>query len=176
MKSLEDKMQRYLLNDAPVQIPEGGKKVIVQWAPWISLVIGVLSLLSALSLWKFANDANEILDYANEFGRAYGIQTSEVNISMFVYISILFIVAQGLLMVLAFRGLRERSKERGWNYLLYSVLASLAYTVFSLFIEDYRGFGSFLFGIIGIVISLYILAQIKSHYKSVKTPTPVKKK
>lgn len=175
MKQLEDKLHKYLVKEAPAQIPEGGRKFIVQWAPWISLVIGVLSLLSALSLWHYANRANEILDYANEFGRAYGIQTVSESISVFVYVSILFIVLQGVLLVVAFKGLIDRSKKRGWNLLLYSTLASLAYTVFSLFVEDYRGFGSFLFGIIGIIVSLYILAQISGHYKDPKTPKPIKK-
>lgn len=169
-------MQQYLVKDAPVQIPENGRKAIVQWAPWISLVIGVLSLMGALSLWKFANDANEILDYANDLGRAYGVQTQEVNVGIFVYISIAFILVQAVLMIAAFKGLQDRKKARGWDFLLYGTLASLAYTVTSLFINDYRGFGGFIFGLLGIVISLYILAQIKGYYKGVKTPTPVKKK
>ena len=50
-KQLEDKMEEYLVKKAPIQIPENGKKALVQWMPWIALVFGVLSLLSALGLW-----------------------------------------------------------------------------------------------------------------------------
>lgn len=172
MKQIEDMMQKYLVKDAPVQIPTGGRKLIAQWAPWISLVVGLLSLLSALSLWHFANRANEIIGYANEFGRAYGVQTQVESISFFVYVSIIFIVIQGVLMVVAFKGLLDKNKSKGWNLLLYSMFASIAYTFFSLFVDHYRSVGSSLFGIIGIVIGLYILAQIRDQYKDSSSPSP----
>lgn len=176
MKPLEEKMQKYLVKEAPFQIPENGKKAIAKWAPWISLVIGILSLLSALSLWNLAHRADRLLDYANDFSRAYGLDAPNKDISVFVYIAIIFILAQGILLIVAFKGLQDRKKSTGWDLLLYSTIASFLYSIVSLFLDEYRGFGSFLFGLLGTLIGLYILAQISNQYKSTKAPVAAKKK
>ncbi len=176
LKPLEEKMQKYLVKDAPFQIPENGKKAIAQWAPWISLIIGVLSLLSAYSLWNLAHRADRLIDYANEFSRAYGLDAPSKDISVFVYVAIIFIIAQGILLIAAFKGLQDRKKSNGWNFLLYSAIASFVYSIISLFLDDYRGFGSFVFGLLGTLVGLYILAQISNQYIDSKTPQATKKK
>ncbi len=75
-KKIEDTMDEYLVKKAPFQIPKNGQKAIVEWLPWISLVIGIFSLLAALSLWRSAHRVNEYINATNDFLRAYGGSTA----------------------------------------------------------------------------------------------------
>lgn len=105
-KKLEDTMDEYLVKKAPFQIPKNGQKAIVEWLPWISLVIGILSLLAALSLWRSAHHVNELINTTNDFLRAYGGDTvaTAPKLGVFFYVALGVIVVQGALALYAFLG------------------------------------------------------------------------
>lgn len=165
LKKVEATMDEYLVKKAPFQIPSSGRKAIVEWAPWISLIVGVLSLIAALSLWQAGHKANQVIDATNDFLRAYGGDTvsSVPELSVFFYVAIVALVAQAALMIYAFPGLKVKSKAKGWTILLLSSLINLVYGVFVAF-TDYGSFSNLFFSLIGSLVGLYILAQIRSNY------------
>lgn len=165
---LETKLSEIFEKKAP-QIPAGGKKVIVQWAPWVSLVVGIFTLLAAWSLWHWAHVANTALDYVNNLCNAYGSyagsscnSVADHRLSLWVWLALIVLLVEGVLYVMAFPGLRDR-KRQGWKYLYYGALVNVAYAVVSLF-TSYNAVGNFIGALIGSAIGFWILFQIRSSY------------
>ena len=105
----------YLVNKAPVQIPEGGREWIVKFGPWITVVLLIFTLpvlLVALGIGTFLIPFGW-LDYAAGFG----------------ILTIVLIVEIGL-MIAALPGLFAR-KMAGWRLLFYSQLISIFFNVLS---------------------------------------------
>lgn len=174
-KQLEATMDKYLVKEAPIQIPENGRKALVQYLPFIAIIGGILTLLSALSLWRLAHDAKEVVNGLNEIARTYGVDTgvNSINYGILFYASFAILVAQGLLLLSAFKGLQAKSKKRGWDLLLLSVVANLVYGLLYAF-TDTGSIVNLFFSILGAVIGLYILAQIKGYYIKAKATAPKK--
>src|SRR3989344_736945 len=70
--SLEKSLDGVFGSKSPVKLPENGKKAIVQWLPWISVILGVLTLWGAYALYHWARVANDVVNYVNELSRLYG--------------------------------------------------------------------------------------------------------
>ena len=128
----------YLVKKAPFQIPEGGREWIVQYGPWISIVLMVLLLpvvLLALGLGAV------LLPFAGTAAPGLGI-------------GLLGAVVQIGLNIAALPGLFAR-KIAGWNLLFYSQIVGLVVSLLQLQIIG---------GIIGALISFYILFQVRTKY------------
>lgn len=162
------------LNDTLPKIPENGRKLIVEWAPWISLIIGGFGLLSALWLWQWANEADKYVDLANQLSRAYNVNAPTVErLGPALWLALAVLVVQSVLQLAAFPGLKARSKKRGWNLLFYSALLSVAYGVVSAF-TNYGG-ASLIGTLLGAAIGFYILFQIRGHYSEERVNAPTHK-
>lgn len=141
---LEDMLDLYLVKKAPFQIPANIKEIIVKFGPYITLVLMVLVLpviLVALGL------SAVLLPMV---GAVAGVTTG-----IMATVGLVFAIATLVLEAIALPGLFKRSKV-GWNFLFYSILVSavgyaVTFQIFSL--------------VIGTLISLYILFQIRSYYK-----------
>lgn len=168
-KQVESWMDEYLVKKAPFQIPNNGRKTIAEWMPWISLVVGILSLLAAWSLWQSGHRVNELVSYTNDFIRAYGGEgaTTVQELGVLFYVALAALVAQGALMLYAYPGLKAKKLSTGWSVLLLSSLINLVYGVFVAF-TNYGSFSNLFFSAIGTLIGLYILAQIRSQYSGGK--------
>ncbi len=167
-KQLENVMDEYLVKKAPFQLPEGARKWLVAWAPWLSLIGGIIGLLGSLSLWRAAHTVNTYMDATNEWLRAYGAEPVKTrHLGILFYIALIVLLIQSLLALYAIAGLKAKSKAKGWNIVLLSVLLSFVYGVFSA-LTDYGSLGNFVFSVIGLVIGLYILAQVKTYYNGSK--------
>lgn len=159
---LEDSLNDIFGKSAPA-LPEGGKKFLVDIAPWLSLIGGILSLWSAWTLWHWANVANSYVDYANRLSEAFGgttVATSRLTLG--IWLGIAVVIVQGVLLLMAFPKLRERAKK-GWDLLFYSTLVGIVYGVVVMF-TDYGNAGSLVGALIGAAISFYLLFQIRGHY------------
>lgn len=167
-KNIEKKMDEYFVKKAPFQIPDNGRKTLVNWIPYLALIFGIISVLAAIALWNAGHDANSAIRTANEIGAAYGIETRTPELGLAYYISLFAILTEAALLLIAYPGLKVRSKSKGWNLLLYGVGASLAYGILVAF-TIHGSTVDFISSLIGAVISLYILAQIKGHYSDKKT-------
>lgn len=160
--TVEESLDEVFGKKAP-QLPEGARNFLVQYGPYLVLVGGIVSLLNAWWLWNSAHQVNQIVDWANELSKAYGGTTvSTTNFTLWVWLAIAVTVVTGALYFLAFNPLRAREKK-GWDYLFYAALLSVAYSVVLLFVDGY-GFGSFLMGLIGAAIGFWVLFQVRPKY------------
>lgn len=131
----------YLVQKAPVQIPPNAKEWIVQYGPWITVVLLVLALPPLLLVLGLGT----LLVPFGGVGYATG----------FTYLTVVLVVQLGL-MVAALPGLFAR-KMSGWQLLFYAQIASFVFSLLG---------GSFIGAILGAVISLYLLFQVRSLYKA----------
>lgn len=144
LTQLENFLELYLVKKAPA-LPKGGKELLVKIAPWLVIVGLVLSVPAILSLFTLSSmmSASPYGAYATAaLGPAY-------------YISILLLVVTIVLQVLALPGLFNK-KRSGWNFIFYSSLVSLVSSLISM---NLVGF------IIGGLLSLYLLFQVREYYK-----------
>jgi hypothetical protein len=133
-------LEFYLVQKAPFQIPDAGREWIVKYGPWICVVLMILFLPALLFVLGIGTALMPFagIGYATGFG----------------YAAVLLIVHFGLL-VAALPGLFAR-KMSGWNLLFYAQLVSLVSSLLA---------GSIIGGLVGAVIALYILFQVRPLYK-----------
>jgi hypothetical protein len=177
VEGIEAKLTDVFVKNAPA-LPEGGKKFIVKVAPIASLIIGVLTLISVWSLWHWAHVASTYANYARDLCDAYQVAGCDVattsRLTFWVWLSMIFLIVEGILYLCAYAGLRDRKKQ-GWNYLFYGALVNIVYAVITLF-TDYDKVGHFLGALIGSAIGFYLLFQVRSYYLGKVAPaghTPV---
>lgn len=129
----------YLVQKAPFQIPNNAREVIVRFAPWIALVLLVLSLpvvLLALGL------SAAVLPFA-------ATQATGLGFTMIVVVVTLVLDAMAL------PGLFAR-RMGGWRLIFYARLVTIVSSLLQ---------GAIVGGILGGLISLYILFQIRPLYE-----------
>jgi hypothetical protein len=160
LENLEKSLDGVFGKNAP-KLPENGKNILVKWLPWITLVAGLLSLWAAYALWHLAHLAS----YADQLYQAFGINnTAYDRMSTAIWIGLVILIFQGVVYLLAYPGLRDR-KKMGWNLLFYAQLVYIAYGVVMLFSDIRGGVGSLFMSLIGSVIGLWLLFQIRGKYK-----------
>jgi len=130
----------YLVKKAPFQIPDAGRELIVKFGPWINLVLLVIFLPALLLVLGLGTALMPFggVGYATGFGLAA-----------------IFLIIQLGLQLAALPGLFAR-KLSGWNLIFYGTLISFVYHVLTY---------SIISGILGVVIGLYVLFQVRSLYK-----------
>ena len=132
-----------VLKDAP-HIPEGGRKVVVDFAPWIALVFGVLGIVSMLSV----------------AGLSVFATLFTLGMALPMFVSIILGLVSSVLLLMSFNGLKERTKK-GWNFVFYSQVVSIASGIASVLFGHLNG----LVGLaVGTVIGFWILFEVRSHY------------
>ncbi len=131
----------YLVQKAPFQIPANAKEWIVQYGPWITVVLLVLALPPLL----FVLGIGAAFMPFGGIGYAAG----------FTYLTIVLLAQLGL-MVAALPGLFAR-KMSGWQLLFYAQIVSFVFSILS---------GSVVGGVFGLVISMYLLFQVRPLYKA----------
>ncbi|HVA11349.1 MAG TPA: hypothetical protein VNG32_04270 [Candidatus Dormibacteraeota bacterium] len=159
---LETSLNDLFVKKAPA-LPAGGKKFLVEYLPWINLILGLISLYTAWVLWHWAHFANSLVNYANSLSAAYGgpvVATNRMTVGIWLGIAVLAVEA--ILYIAAFPGTRDRKKS-GWNLLYYALLINIVYGVLVLF-TNYGGVANLIGAIIGSAIGLYLLFQIRSSY------------
>ncbi len=149
MDQLEKFLEDLFTKKITYQLPPKAKETIVKIAPWVILIVIVLSLPAVFAIFGLSS-------FVSSFG----------GFSSRYYIGVVVLIIQVVLMIMAFSPLQKR-EIKGWNYIYYSDLVSVVYALFSSYT-----LGSFVWSLLGSAIGLYILFQVKSHYKtSVSAPT-----
>ncbi len=131
-------------------LPTNIKELLVSFAPWLTLIAGVLAILSGLSLFGLLGLATSVMPYAAAAG--FG------GFAITAILSLLVLLVTGVIYLLAFSPLKAR-KVKGWNLMLYAMLLYVVSAVVRLSV-----FGV-VEAIVGFLIGYYFLYQVKSYYK-----------
>jgi hypothetical protein len=131
--------------------------------PIIALIIGVLQLLAAWSLWHVGHLVNAVVNYTNALNNLYGTGVSVNHLGFFYWLSLIFLIVDGIIFIVAFTGLRARRK-RGWDMLFLGAIVNVLYGLFTAFDSGYGGPGRFILTLIGSAIGFYFLYQVRSYY------------
>lgn len=162
LQSLEDQLAG-LFKDLPA-LPKGGKDALVQWWPYLALLLGALQLFAAWGLWNLANYANAWLDYASRIaGTPVGYSDSD---KMIIYGGVILLVVNAVIFFMAYAPLTKKLKK-GWDLLFLATIINLVYGVVQIFMTG-RGIGSFIGSLLGTAIGLYLLFQIRDRYAAKK--------
>lgn len=163
LNRLENKLAEYY-KGAPA-LPKGFKEGLVKWLPWISLVGGLLVLWGAWTLWSWGHALTSWINYSTRF---YGTEPVIIHpaFGVFAWLALAFLIAEGILYLLAFPALRDR-KKTGWDYLFGGVLLTLLYAI-ALAISPYGGIDTIIWALIGTIVALYVLYQIRGSYSTVR--------
>jgi hypothetical protein len=156
LHSLEARLNDTFVKQAP-SLPREAKKALVQYLPWINLILGLVALFTVYALWRWAHPAlaNSLINYGVGPGTA-----GRLNFG--IWFGLIVLAVEALLYIAAFPGTRDR-KKAGWNLMFYALLVNAVYGVVILF-STYGTIGNLISTLIGSAVGLYLLFQIRSSY------------
>lgn len=144
---LEVTLNEYLGEKAPA-LPKEWKEIIVKFAPYLAILAVIMGIPAILALLG----AGTILA---PLGVAGGIMTGRPFLGFEFIISVVFLGAIILLEGLAIPGLFARSKK-GWTYLYWGALVGIVQNIIAFNVGGL---------VIGGLISMYFLFQVREYYK-----------
>lgn len=162
-------------------LPEGARKGLAKALPWIALVGGILALIGCWYVYQAATFVSQFSSYADSLYNALGYTTAATTgASVFIWVSLGLLVAQALMFLIAFPSL-QKGKKSGWNLLLWAAFVNIAYDIiYSLFGYGYMNFGQLIMYLVGALIGLYLLFQVRPYFMGAGMATapkpPVAKK
>jgi hypothetical protein len=145
---LEVTLEEYLVKKAPFQLPENVKEIIVKFAPYLAILGVVMGIPGILALLG----AGTILA---PLGLVGGMMTGRPFLGFGYIISVVFLGVMILLEGLAIPGLFSRSKK-AWTFIYWSALVGIVQNIISFNVGGL---------VIGGLISMYFLFQVKEYYK-----------
>jgi len=140
---LEDTFELYLVKKAPFTLPDNWKELIVKFSPWISLILLIVAVPAILAVFGLGT---LLMPFSFLGGFKGGF-----NYILTLVFSALTLLLEGL----AIPGLFKRSLG-GWRFAYYAALVS---ALENLVTFNLGGL------VIGGLLSMYVLFQIKSYYK-----------
>lgn len=140
---LEDTLETYLVDKAPYSIPSEWKETIVKFSPWIALILMIIALPAILGVLGLGTI---LMPFSFIGGLRMGYN---------YILSLIFSVVTLVLEAMAIPGLFKRS-EKGWRLVYYATLLGAVENVLTLNLGGL---------VIGTLLSMYILFQVKSSYK-----------
>ncbi len=140
-KDLIGFLDYYLVQKAPFQIPDGGREWIVKFGPWIALILLIISLPALLIVLGIGT---LLLPFGGVgYAQGFGLAAIALCINL-------------VLTIMALPGLFAR-KMSGWRLMFYAQIVGLVSSLLS---------GNILGAIVGGLISLYLLFQVRTLYKA----------
>lgn len=143
LTQLDETLELYLVKKAPYTLPDNIKELIVTYSPWVSLVLGIVLLPVVMGLLGMGAILSP---FAYLGGSRFG--------SLYM-MSMIVSLVELVLYFVAIPSLLKRSMS-GWRLVFYSTLLGAVSSLLG-----YNVLGA----IVGTLISLYVLYQIKSYYK-----------
>ena len=142
---LETMLDEYLGKKAPA-MPENVKETLASFGPYLSIISIVIALPAITAILGLGSMLTFLTPFA---GVPY------MNLGASYYIGVVGIIISAVFNGLAIPGLFKRSMG-AWKYMYYASLASFVGTVIQ---------GNVTSALIGALIGMYILFQVKSKYK-----------
>lgn len=137
-----------MFEQAP-HLPENIRKVIVDIAPWITLVFGALGAVAIVS-------GGILVALATVFSGGLALMFLVGN-----FLPMVFSAIAVVLMLLSFTGLKAMHKT-GWNYAFYSQVVSVVGAVLGVLSGN---IGALFGAAIGAIIGFWLLFEVRSYYK-----------
>lgn len=153
LAAFEQWLYGLLVTNAPFQLPIKAKEVIVKIAPWVTLVVILLSLPAIFAVFT-------INSYVNSVYSSYIM----ASVGTMYYVAIAVLVVQVVVMALSIAPLMKH-KRSGWLLVFYSSTISVVYSIISSFSYGFS-IGTLVMGLVGAAISYYIIFQVRSYYKN----------
>jgi hypothetical protein len=147
LSKLENTLEVYLVKKAPFSIPENWKELIVQFAPYLTIlgiIVSVPAVFAVLGLGALVSPFTAFL------GPRYALSYSFNYVLSMVALVVVIVLA-----AMAVPGLFKR-KEKAWRFLFYASLVNV--------VSGFLG-GDWVGMIISTLISWYILFQVKEYYR-----------
>lgn len=144
-------LEPYFTKQAPFQIPKKWRENLVNWIPWINLVIGILLLPAVLFIVGLGTVVGVVAPL-----------TGNAAVSIFYWLSLISVVICIAILFITFPGLKAR-KLSAWKLVFWADIVYLAYGILSALSNG--DILSIVTNIIGTAIALFVLFQIKSYYK-----------
>lgn len=142
MAQLESKLEYYFVTKAPFALPDNVKEFIVKYGPWIMVVLLVMTVPGVLFMLGIGAVLTPFAALASPQASAQMMVGGVVSVVSLV------------LEAAAIPGLLKR-KLSGWRLAYYATLVSAVYSIITFNVGGL---------IIGTLISLYILFQVKHKY------------
>lgn len=158
----EDSLAK-IFKDLP-QLPDSSKEGLAKVWPWLALIGGVLQLFAALALWRLADWADRVTDVANSLSvyyTGYSVGPTGFEKSI-IYLGVAVLLVDAVILLMAFPKLQKRLRS-GWNLLFLASLLNIVYAVLQIFTFQ-RGFGNFIFSLLGTAIGFYLLFQVREKF------------
>jgi uncharacterized membrane protein len=168
LQQLETKLDEVLNKKAPVKLPESVRKNLANNFWWIALILGILQLWAAWTLWHLAHYLDPLYDRAADFVNSYyGYTVVDNDLNMFYYVAIGVLIVDAIILLLATPGLKAH-KKTGWNFLFYSLILNVAYGIIRIFSDVGGGFGAFLWVLVVTTVTAYFIFQIRDYFTGAK--------
>lgn len=145
-------------------LSKGAKDWFVKVWPILALILGIIQLLLAWSLWHTGHLVSNAVNYLNQVSRLYGNGTTVQNLGFFYWLALVVLIINGVILLIAYPGLKAR-KKTGWDMLFLAGIVNVIYGLSLAFDSNYGGIGQFIGAIIGSAIAFYLLFQVRSYYK-----------
>lgn len=143
LAQLENLLHEYLVKKAP-PLPQNVKEAIVKFAPWVTVVLFIITLPAVLTVFGIGT-------LLSPFSFMLGGVAAGTNF----IITLFFSGTQLVLEAMAIPGLFKRERK-AWNLIYYAALVGGVQNIATL------NLGALL---IGTLLSLYILFQVRDYYK-----------
>ena len=140
-----------LVTKAPFQLPSKVTDIIVKIAPWVTLVVALLSLPAIFAVFTISS-------YVGSVYSAYVM----ASVGPMYYVAIVVLAIQVVLMALSIAPLMKQ-KRSGWLLVFYSSTISVIYSALNSFSYGFN-IGSLIMGLIAAAISYYVIFQVRSYY------------
>lgn len=153
LKGFEAWLYEIVYEKIPFKFPKSVNDVIVQFGPWIMLVLGLLMLPALVGVFTIGTAVS-----------VYGVMVGAVVGPMY-YVAMAVLAVQTVIMFVSIAPLLKR-KRQGWLLMFYASTISLVYTVLNSFSYGYFAIAGLIWGVIAAAIGYYVIFQIRSYYKN----------
>ena len=164
LKPLENKIAEVVKGLPP--LPDTTKKMLADWAHVFVLIAGILQALVAIGLYTWGRDINKTADVINSYSNAFGVATSVEKLNIFYWASLIILVVDAVILLMAYAPLKAKSKK-GWDLVFLSAVINFVYGFLTMF--NNRGdFMSFVFSLVFTAAGVYLLFQVRDQFKPTK--------
>ncbi len=147
LSNLESTLEVYLVKKAPA-LPTQWRELLVRFAPYLAIIGVIVGVPGVLALFGLGA-------LIVPFGTIGGIASGKPFLGVGYLFNVVFLGLMVLLEALSIPGLFGR-KKAGWNFMFWGTLVGAVQNVLSFNIGGL---------VIGTLLSLYLLFQVKEYYK-----------